>query len=195
MAIPSATLDSSHFPSELTGALVRRELLLKNKPLFFVDMERSKLIKLPKFPLASTKLNSKKETYCRDLKFASDALSRSRNRIAGERVYEAYRDIAELDDEMKADSFPLSTAAMKDEARRIVVALAGSGIVPTVYGTQDGDIAIQFDSEESAVIIELSRVGGAAACFSDVRGKNRRARYDDSKDLPDDFVRSQLREL
>ena len=195
MDIRCVTLNPYHFPFELTGALVRNELLLKNKLLLFVDMDRDKMIKFLKFPLILTKLNLMKGTYYRDFKFASDAPSRSRNRITGERIYEAYSDIAELDDEMKADGFPLSTAAMKDEARRIVVALAGSGIVPTVYGTQDGDIAIQFDSEESAVVIELSRVGGGAACFSHVRGKNRRARYDDSKDLPDDFVRSQLREL
>ena len=154
-------------------------------------MKRDKTTNLAKVPSTPTKLNSKK--YFRDLQLM--APPRSKNKVAKERVLEAYRDIAGLDDEMKADGLPLSTAAMKDEARRIVVALAGSGVVPTVYGTQDGDIAIQFDSEESAVVIELSRVGGGAACFSHVRGKNRRARYDDSGDLPDDFVRSQLREL
>lgn len=193
MNIRDATLDP--FASELTEVLIGHELPLKRKVPFFVETEQAKIIKSPKFPLTSTKLNSKNGTYCRDLKLVSDVPSRSRNKIAGERVCEAYRDIAKLDDEMEADGLPLSTAAMKDEARRIVVALAGSGTVPTVYGTQDGDIAIQFDSEESAVVIELCRVGGGAACFSHVRGKNRRARYDDSKDLPDDFVRSQLREL
>lgn len=184
------------------SASVLNEMLIGHKtPLkyehpfvgFFVEMKRDKMIDLAKLPLAPAKLNSKNGAYFRDMQLV--APPRSRNRIAKERVLEAYRDIAELDDEMKADGLPPSTAAMKDEARRIVVALAGPEAVPTVYGTQDGDIAIQFDSEESAVVIELSRVGGGAACFSRVGGKNRRARYDDSRDLPDDFVRSQLREL
>lgn len=189
-----------HSASVLNEMLIRQKIPLKYELSFvgfFVEMKRDKVTNLAKVPLTPAKLNSKK--YRRDLQLI--APPRSKNKVAKERVLEeyrvleAYRDIAELDDEMKADGLPLSTAVMKDEARRIVVALAGSGVVPTVYGTQDGDIAIQFDSEESAVVIELNRVGGGAACFSHVRGKNRRARYDDSGDLPDDFVRSQLREL
>ena len=183
-----------HSASVLNEMLIRQKIPLNYELSvvgFFVEMKRDKVTNLAKVPLTPAKLNSKK--YRRDLQLI--APPRSKNKVAKERVLEAYRDIAELDDEMKADGLPLSTAAMKDEARRIVVALAGSGVVPMVYGTQDGDIAIQFDSEESAVVIELSRVGGGAACFSHVRGKNRRARYDDSGDLPDDFVRSQLREL
>lgn len=117
------------------------------------------------------------------------------NRSAALRIREANREINELDDEMVADGLPQVTDAMKDEARRIVRALARQPATPTVYGTQDGDIAIQFDSEKSAVVIELNRVGGSAACFSHVGGKNQRARYDDSGDLPDEFVEAQLRRL
>ena len=189
-----ATLNPPHSASVPNETLVRDETPLKHgHPFvgFFVETKRDEMIDFAKIPLTPAKLNSKNGAYFRHLQLVTPP--RSRNRVAKERVLEAYRDIAELDDEMKADGLPPSTAAMKDEARRIVVALAGA--VPTVYGTQDGDIAIQFDSEESAVVIELSRVGGGAACFSHVGGKNRRARYDDSRDLPDDFVRSQLREL
>ena len=117
------------------------------------------------------------------------------NRSAELRIREANREINELDDEMVADGLPQVTDAMKDEARRIVRALARQPATPTLYGTQDGDIAIQFDSEKSAVVIELNRVGGSAACFSHVGGKNQRARYDDSRDLPDEFVEAQLRRL
>ena len=114
----------------------------------------------------------------------------------GERwLPEAFREIYELDDAVAADGFPQIAHEMKDEARRIVTALAQHPSAPAVYGTPDGDIAIQFDAEKSAVVIELSKVGGGAACFSYIGGKNRRARYDDSNYLPDDFVRAQLREL
>ena len=116
------------------------------------------------------------------------------NSIAELRIREANQEIDELDDEMIVDGFPQVTDAMKDEARRIVRALAQQPPPPTVYGTQDGDIAIQFDSDKSMVVIELNLDGGAA-CFSYVGGKNRRARYDDSKDLPDEFVEAQLRRL
>lgn len=124
-----------------------------------------------------------------------DISQQNGNNVAELRIREANREIDELDEEMVADGFPQATDAMKDEARRIVRALARQPAAPTVHGTQDGDIAIQFDSEKSAVVIELSRAGGGAACFSYVGGKNQRARYDDSKDLPDEFVEARLRRL
>lgn len=133
--------------------------------------------------------------YCRNFLLKFDTHRHNRSKVSARWIHDANKEIDELDDEMTADSLPQITATLKEEARRIVLALAGQPAVPTVYGTEDGDIAIQFDSEGSAVLIELSRVDGGAVCFSHVGGKNRRARYDDSKDLPDDFVRAQLRDL
>ena len=136
-------------------------------------------------------LNSRNEEY----KSLFDISRLNRNSDVESRIRETNREIDELDDEMAADGLPPVTDAMKDEARRIVRVLARQPATPTVYGTRDGDIAIQFDSEKSAVVIELSSVDGRAACFSHVGGKNQRAHYNDSKELPDEFVEAQLRRL
>lgn len=149
----------------------------------------------PLLPMSQVGSRNPRRTF-RDAFMNGDTQSATQNGNSEElRIHEANREIDGLDDEMVADGLPQVTDAMKDEARRIVRALARQPATPTVYGTRDGDIAIQFDSDESAVVIELSRVDGGAACFSHVGGKNQRARYDDSKDLPDEFVEAQLRKL
>ena len=110
---------------------------------------------------------------------------------------EAVKDLNELDDEIKEDGLPPISVTIKGEARRILDALAYEKGVPTaaVFPSDEGEIVIQFDSPKSSVLIELCNDGRGAACFSLIDGKKRRARYDDSRDLPDEFVKAQLREL
>ena len=199
-----------------TDSFIQPKMFLEKKLLlisFFVDKERVIKNNIPKFPkfrkFRECRESSPSKTGESYLGFNTFLIPRDKitnkekKESAKDRIHiQAYTDIANLDDEMKADGFPLTTTVMKDEARRIVDELVKLRAVPTVYGTQDGDIAIQLDSGKSAVVIELNHVGDderaacGAACFSYVEGKNRRARYDDSKDLPNDgFVRDRLREL
>ena len=108
----------------------------------------------------------------------------------------ALKELAGLDGEITEEGFPEVGSATKQEAKRIITALASEPVVPMIYPTQDGEIAIDFRSPSapSAVLIELSN-DGQGACFSCIGGKSRRARYQDSSDLPDEFVRTQLRAL
>ena len=108
----------------------------------------------------------------------------------------ALEELEEIDREVLEDGLPTIKAETRDEAARILRELVGQTIQPTTYPTNDGEIVIHFQSQgvPAAVLIELSN-DGQAACFSYVGGKNRRARYDDSSDLPDAFVMAQLEAL
>ena len=101
-----------------------------------------------------------------------------------------------IDQEVAEESLPEIFPGTKDHARRILFALATQSIAPTVYPTEDGEIALYFKSPvaTSAVLIVVGN-DGQGACFSYVNGKSRRARYDDASELPDGFVREQLRRL
>ena len=101
-----------------------------------------------------------------------------------------------IDQEVAEESLPEIIPGTKDHARRILFALATQSIAPTVYPTEDGEFALYFKSPvaTSAVLIVVGN-DGQGACFSYVNGKNRRARYDDASELPDGFVREQLRRL
>ena len=108
----------------------------------------------------------------------------------------ALEELEEIDREVLEDGLPRIQAETRREAARILRQLDGQAIPPTSYPTDDGDVVIHFESPAApaAVLIELSN-DGQAACFSYVGGRNRRARYDDSSDLPDAFVMAQLKAL
>ena len=108
----------------------------------------------------------------------------------------ALEELEEIDREVVEDGLPAIKTETKDEAARILRRLQRQAIQPTTYATGDGEIMIHFQSPgvPAAVLIELSN-DGQGACFACVDGKNRRARYDDSADLPDAFVMAQLETL
>ena len=108
----------------------------------------------------------------------------------------ALEELEEIDREVLEDGLPTIKAETRYEAARILRELVRQTIQPTTYPTNDGEIVIHFQSRgvQAAVLIELSN-DGQAACFSYVGGKNCRARYDDSSDLPDAFVMAQLKAL
>ena len=104
--------------------------------------------------------------------------------------------LAEVDEEIAEDGLPEVTLSAKGEARRIVVALARHPLVPTIYPTQDAEIAIHFKSPDAPNSVVILLDGhGRGECYAYTGGRSRRAHYDVSSDLPDDFVRAQLRAL
>ena len=106
-------------------------------------------------------------------------------------------ELNEVEDEIANEGLPQISRAVKEEARRILRDLGSVPISPVVYSTMDGEIAIDFRSTtgaRQAVLIELGD-NGDGACFASIDGKDRRVGYGDSSDLPDEFVRAQLRTL
>ncbi len=77
-----------------------------------------------------------------------------------------------------------------------VVALARHPWAPTIYPTQDGEIAIHFKSPDSpgSVVILLDS-HGHGECYAYSGGRRRHAHYDVASDLPDGFVIEQLSAL
>lgn len=113
----------------------------------------------------------------------------------GEWLETALAELNDIDREVAAESLPEIIPRTKDQARRILNALATPSVVPTVYPTEDGEIALYFKSPvaKSSVLVLVGN-DGQGACFAYVNGKNRRARYEDALELPD-FVSGQLRQM
>ena len=106
---------------------------------------------------------------------------------------DALRALAELDDEMVQDGLPDIKPSVRKEAERIVAGLARHPWAPTVYPTQDAEVAIHFKSWDSpsSVVILLGN-DGRGECYAYIGGRSRRAHYGASSDLPDGFVMEQL---
>ncbi len=104
--------------------------------------------------------------------------------------------LAEVDDEITEDGLPEINSSARKEAERIIVSLAWHPWAPTVYPTQDAEIAIHFKSPDlpNSVVILLNN-HGQGECYAYTGGNSRRAHYDASSDLPDSFVMEQLRGL
>ena len=109
---------------------------------------------------------------------------------------DALRALTEIDDEIVEDGLPDVAPSARKEAERIIIALARHPWAPTVYPTQDAEIAIHFRSPDapSSVVVLLDR-HGRGECYAYTGGRSRRAHYDAASDLPDSFVMEQLRVL
>ena len=109
---------------------------------------------------------------------------------------DALKQLEELDAEVTEEGLPEISSNTKEQAKIIIKELKNQSLAPVIYPTEEGEIVIQFKSpvEPSIVAIELDS-NGQGACFSYINGKNRRARYQDSSELPDGFVKEQLQLL
>ena len=104
--------------------------------------------------------------------------------------------LAEVDAEIAEENLPPVSSATKEEAKRIIRALEGRSPAPTVYPTQDAEIALHFKAPgRTGTVVILLSDGVRADCHAYVGGTSRRAHYDTSSDLPDAFVLDQLRRL
>ena len=109
---------------------------------------------------------------------------------------DALAELAEVDDEIAEDDLPPVGDTTKAEAERLVRDLAWTPLAPSVYPTQDAEIALHFKSPGvSGTVVILLSDGGRADCHAYVDGRSRRAHYQTSSDLPDAFVLDQLRRL
>ena len=109
---------------------------------------------------------------------------------------DAIEELESIDDEVTEEALPEIQAHTKEKARAIMSALATQPVAPAVYPTADGEVALYFKSPvaTSSVLILVGN-DGQAAWFSYIDGKKRRARYEDATELPDEFVKAQLRLL
>ena len=77
---------------------------------------------------------------------------------------DALAELAEVDDEIAEDDLPQVSDATKTEAERLVRALAWTPLAPSVYPTQDAEIALHFKSPRRVGYrrhpVERQRAGG-----------------------------------
>ena len=109
---------------------------------------------------------------------------------------DALQELSELDEEIADEGYPEISSTTKAAAKRILGKLESHRAAPTVYPTQDGQIAIHFKAPAAfkAVLILLGN-DERADCYSYTDGRSRRAHYDSNSELPDEFVNAQLRKL
>ena len=109
---------------------------------------------------------------------------------------DALAELAEVDDEIAEDGFPQVSDMTKAAAETLVKALAWrTPLAPSVYPTQDAEIALHFQSPGVGTVVILLSDGGRADCHAYVGDRSRRAHYQTSSDLPDAFVLDQLHRL
>ena len=109
---------------------------------------------------------------------------------------EALRDLREAKDEAREEGFPAPSDAALQNARRLLHDM--HGISPRrfeVYPTPDGEVAIDAPGGFGRSVLLLCDSGGGALCSVNMDGAHRRARYSDTRGLPDGFVREVLAEM
>ena len=109
---------------------------------------------------------------------------------------DALCDLGQAKEEAREEGFPVPSDKALNNARRLLHAMYK--VLPwrfEVYATPDGEIAIDVPGGFGRSVILLCDSGGGALCSVNVDGAHRRARYEDTRMLPDGFVREALMEL
>ena len=108
----------------------------------------------------------------------------------------ALEHVDRIDQEAREEGYPPIGDVAKRNARRVLFIAANSSLEPVVYASMDGEIAVYFKSSAAlaALLILLDNEGGAG-CYWSLRGKGGYQRHGNASELPDSFVRTQLRAL
>ena len=109
---------------------------------------------------------------------------------------DALRNLDQVTAEAREDGFPVPPDATLADARRLLRAMFK--LSPQrfeVYPTPDGEVAIDAPGEPGRSVLLLCDADGGALCLVNMNGVHRRARYSDTNQLPDGFVREALAEL
>ena len=108
----------------------------------------------------------------------------------------ALHDLAQAQYEAREEGFPLPSDTALRNARRLLRAMYR--ILPRrfeLYPMPDGEIAIDVPGGPGRSLLLLCASDGGALCSVNIDGAHRRARYSDTRALPDGFVRDALAEL
>ncbi len=109
---------------------------------------------------------------------------------------DALRDLDEAKDEAREEELPAPSDAALENTRRLLHAMYR--ILPRrfeVYPMPDAEIAIHVPGGPGRSVLLLCGSDGGALCSVNMNGAHRRARYSETRGLPDGFVRDALAEL
>ena len=109
---------------------------------------------------------------------------------------DALRDLDQVTAEAREEGFPVPPDATLANARRLLRAMFKLLHQRfEVYPTPDGEVAIDAPGRPGCSVLLLCDADGGALCLVNMNGVHRRARYSDTSQLPDGFVREALAEL
>ena len=129
--------------------------------------------------------------------FNSQSTSKNQNKRKSRWIDEAIRELCEIDEEIAEDDLPPIKDSAKLLAKRVLVKLDTMGIdnSPYVYPTMDGEIAIDFKSQNYSLlilIINKNNIESYSSFFnSDTEYNNFTAPFEDFFD----FMKTQLHRL
>ena len=109
---------------------------------------------------------------------------------------DALYDLDEARDEAREEGFPAPSDVALGNARRLLHAMYR--LSPRrfeIYPMPDGGIAIDAPGGSGRSVLLLCGSDGGALCSVNMDGVRRRARYSETRGLPDGFVRDALAEL
>ena len=109
---------------------------------------------------------------------------------------DSLRDLDKVATEAQEEGLPRPSEEAVKNARRLLRAM--HRISPQrfeIYPTPDGEVAIDAPGGAGRSVILLCGSDGGALCLVNMGGVHRRARYSDTRRLPDGFVREALEEL
>lgn len=106
---------------------------------------------------------------------------------------DALHDLDQAKEEAREDGLPAPSGKALGNAHRLLRAMYR--ISPRrfeIYPTPDGEIAIDAPGGFGRSVLLLCDSDGGALCLVNMNGAHRRARYSDTRGLPDGFVREAL---
>ena len=108
----------------------------------------------------------------------------------------AEQELAGVAEEAQEEGYPVSSDLAFENARRLLPEICQLTPRPVaVYADPDDGTTIDISGGFGRSVLLLCESGGSALCIVNLDGEHRRARYDNSRTLPDGFVREALAEM
>lgn len=108
----------------------------------------------------------------------------------------AEQELAGVAEEAREEGYPVPSDLAFQNARRLLPEICQLTPRPvTVYADPEDGIAIDISGGFGRSVLLLCESGGSALCMVNLDGEHRRARYDNTRTLPDGFLREALAEI
>ena len=108
----------------------------------------------------------------------------------------AQQDLAGVVEDAREEGYPIPSDLAFQNARRLLPEICQLTPRPVaVYADPYDGIAIDISGGFGRSVLVLCESGGSALCSVNLDGEHRRARYDNTRTLPDGFIREALAEV
>lgn len=116
--------------------------------------------------------------------------------IAPDTLAIAQQDLDGVVEDAREEGYPIPSDLAFQNARRLLPEICQLTPRPVaVYADPYDGIAIDISGGFGRSVLVLCESGGSALCSVNLDGEHRRARYDNTRTLPDGFIREALAEV